>query len=105
NELAEIAMSQAQQARDLMDAALDFEAQGGSGQVLNLQPTDAAAIAFNDYADTYSAAVAAAAAGPSVEFTQNNYSPESLSSAEIYRQSNNLLTFAAEKVTPNPSAA
>jgi len=105
NELAQIAMDQASKARDLMEAALDFEAEGGSGQVLNLQPTDAAALAFNDYADTYSAAVAAAAAGPTVEFNQYNNSPESLSTAEIYRQSNNLLSFAAEKVTPKPPDA
>jgi tape measure domain-containing protein len=32
---------------------------------------------------------AAAAAKPSVEFTQNNYSPESLNDVEIYRKTNN----------------
>lgn len=100
NEIATLAMDQAQRARDLLQEAIDFEAQGPSGQVLNLQPTEAAALAFNDYAALYDASYAAAAAGPSVEFTQNNYSPEALSPTEIYRQSNNLLTYAADKLTP-----
>lgn len=99
NELAQLAMDQAQQARDLLNEAIDFEGQGGTGQVLNLKPTDAAALAFNGYADTYSAAYAAAASSPTVEFNQYNNSPESLNSDEIYRQSNNLLTYAAEKIT------
>ena len=99
NELAQLAMDQAQQARDLLNEAIDFEAQGGSGQVLNLQPTDAAALAFNGYADTYSSAYAAAAARPTVEFNQYNTSPESLNADQIYRQSNNLLSYAAEKVS------
>jgi len=99
NEIAALAMEQAARARDLLQEALDFEAEGGSGQSINLQPTEAAALAFNDYADTYSSAYAAAARTPTVEFNQYNTSPESLSATEIYRQTNNLVSFAADKVT------
>lgn len=101
NELAALAMEQAARARELMDAALEYQAEGGSGQVVNLQPTEAASLAFNEYADLYNAAYAAAAGGNQTVFNQYNTSPESLGTDEIYRQSNNLLTFAAEKVSPS----
>jgi hypothetical protein len=100
NAMAALALEQADRARALMDEVKDYEAQGGSGQVLNLEPTDAAALAFNQFADMYDSAFAAAAAAPTVEFTQINNSPESLSPSEIYRQTNNLLTYAADKVSP-----
>lgn len=101
NALANKALQEAEQARNFIDEAESLEQQAGgtmgtpSGTVVNLDPTQAAAIAFNDYADLYSAAVAAAAATPSVEFNQYNTSPESLNPIEVYRQTNNLLTMAA----------
>lgn len=99
NALAELALTQAETARDLLDQAIGFEGEsGGNGQVVNLDPTDAAAAAFNQYADLYDSAMAAAAAAPTVEFTQINQSPEALDPTTIYRQTNNLLTFAADKV-------
>ncbi len=110
NELAEEAMAQAEQARAYLDEAINYEnevAQGTGtstvdtgGRVVNLDPTEAASIAFNRYADTYSDAAAAAAGGQHVEFNQYNTSPESLSPIELYRQSNNLLSFAADKLQP-----
>jgi hypothetical protein len=60
--------------------------------------SDASAAAYNSYSDLYDSAYAAAAAGARVEFNQYNTSPESLSDAEIYRQTNNQLTFAADKL-------
>lgn len=101
NELAELALDQAERARDLIDQAEQFEEQsGGGGQVVDLQPTEAAAIAFNQYKDLYDSAMAAAAATPTVEFNQYNTSPESLSPSEIYRQTHNLVNYAADKLQP-----
>lgn len=104
NELAQQALEEADQARQLRDEADQYDQQsnGGTGptmgEVINLQQSDAAAAAYNNYADLYDAAYAAAAAGSTVQFNQYNTSPESLSDAEIYRQTNNQLTFAAEKL-------
>lgn len=100
NELAQLALEQAEQARALEDEAEQYAGQGGmgTGTVIDVTQSDAAASAYNNYADLYDSAFAAAAAGPSVEFNQYNTSPESLSDAEIYRQTNNQLTFASEKL-------
>jgi tape measure domain-containing protein len=121
NELAAEAMEQAEQARNYLEEAMRFDEEAkriaaekadaaaqGTGQantetgsrVVNLDPTEAASIAFNRYNDVYSDAAAAAAAGQTVEFNQYNTSPEALSPAELYRQSNNLLSFAASKLQP-----
>lgn len=107
NKLAQQAMAEAEQARQFLDQAEQFENQAGGGggpmgTVVNVSPTEAAAIAFNQYADLYSSATAAAAATPSVEFNQYNTSPEALSPSEVYRQTNNLLTIAADKLQPVP---
>jgi hypothetical protein len=102
NATAKLAMDQAQKARDLVAEAKDLEANAPTPtQLLDLKPTDAAAIAFNQYADLYDAATAAAAAERSVEFTQNNYSPEPLNPTTVYRQTNNLFTYAADKLEPS----
>jgi hypothetical protein len=74
---------------------------GVLGTVVNLDPTDAASKAMYDNSLLYDSAVAAAAAAPTVEFNQYNTSPESLSPAEVYRQTNNLFTFAAGKLIPS----
>jgi tape measure domain-containing protein len=104
NKLAEQALAEADQARQFLDDAAQYDAnasQGGSvgtGEVIDLGSADAAAAAYNNYSDMYDAAYAAAAAGATVQFNQYNSSPESLSDAEIYRQTNNQLTFAADKL-------
>ena len=99
NRLAQQALAEADQAREFLADAEQYAASGGgNGQVVNLQQSDAAALAFNDYKDTYDAAYAAAAGAPNITFEQNNYSPESLSDATIYRQTNNQLTFASDKL-------
>ena len=36
---------------------------------------------------------------PVVSFTQNNYSPKALSSIEVYRQTNNMISRIGKKVT------
>lgn len=98
-----------QQAKDEAEAAADKAAQGAgtsnvetSSRVVNLDPTEAASIAFNKYNDLYSDAAAAAAGGQTVEFNQYNTSPESLSPSELYRQTNNVVAFAAAKLQPTP---
>lgn len=117
NELAAEAMEQAEQARNYLAEALQLDAEviaaadaaangtGASGaatasRVVNLDPTEAAAIAFNKYNDSYLDASASAAGGQTVEFNMYNTSPEALNPSEIYRQSNNLLSFAAGKLQP-----
>lgn len=98
NKLAQQAMAEAEQARALLDEAASYSGTPIAGQVVDLQQSDAAALAYNDYADTYDAAYAAASGASTIEFNQYNTSPESLSDAEIYRQTNNQLTFANEKL-------
>lgn len=65
---------------------------------VDVTASDAAALAFQNYADLYSTSSAAAAAGQSVQFNQYNTSPEALSPTEVYRQTNNLLTHASDKL-------
>ncbi len=65
---------------------------------VDLTASDAAALAFANYTDLYSTSAAAAAAGSTVQFTQYNTSPEALSPTEVYRQTNNLLTMASDKL-------
>lgn len=104
NALAQQAMDEAQQARQYLDDAASYSqaaSQGGgvgTGQVVNLDPTEAAALALNRYSDLYDAATAAAARGKTVEFNQYNYSPEALSPSEVFRQTHNQLNFAADKL-------
>lgn len=101
NALAQQALDEADKAREAADAAeqyLNDTSGGGSGQVIEIYQSDQAAEAFNKYADLYDSAYAAAAAGSTIEFNQYNTSPESLSDAEIYRQTNNQLTFASDKL-------
>ncbi len=99
NALAQIALNEAEAARRARDEAAGYlENGGGSGELLTIDPAAAALAAFNEYADRF-ATVAAATTGAKVEFNQYNTSPESLSESEIYRQSNNLLTYAASSLT------
>ena len=105
NALAQQALAEAEQSRQFMDEANQFASNGSNGgtttpvtNVINLDQSDAAAAAFNRYSDLYDASYAAAAAGQTVEFNQYNTSPESLSDADIYRNTNNQLNFAADKL-------
>lgn len=102
NALAQIALAQAEAARQARaEAAGYLENGGGPGQVLQLDPTALALAAFNQYQDLYNSSNEAAASAPStVEFNQYNTSPESLNDAEVYRQTNNLLTYAAGSISP-----
>lgn len=111
NALANQAMDEADQARQYLTDATQLEASaaqgtgaqsgggGALGTVVNLDPTDAAAIAMNDYSNLYDYATAAAARDRTVQFNQYNTSPEALSPSEIYRQSNNLLNTAIDKLS------
>lgn len=116
NDLARQAQDEANLARQYLNdaASLEVSAQQGTGggvdggvlgTVVNLEPTDAAAVAMNDYARLYDAASAAAAATKTVEFNQYNTSPEPLSPTEVYRQTNNLLTNASDRLTEASQAA
>lgn len=121
NELAGIALDQADRARDYLKDAIGYEkavaeaakaALDAAAEVvpeviettpevnptIDLTASDQAAIAFANLADLYSSATAAAAAGSTVEFNQYNTSPEALSPTEVYRQTNNLLTHAYTKL-------
>jgi hypothetical protein len=111
NKLANQAMDEADQARQYLTDATQLEASaaqgtgaqsGGGvlGTVVNLDPTDAAAIAMNKYAELFDFASAAAnGGGPSIEFNQYNTSPEPLSPTEVYRQTNNGLTSAVDRLS------
>lgn len=106
NTLAQAARDQAQQAREYLkeienlnnNAGVGGAGGGIAGTVVNLDPTDAAAIAMNNYSNLYSSAVASAAATKTVQFNQYNTSPESLSASDIYRQTNNLFNYAASNI-------
>lgn len=108
NELAEQALDQAEQARQYVrDAeqlelaakqARDSQSVETGGQIVNLDPTEAASIAFNDYADQYNSGMAAGAGDNVVEFNQYNTSPEYLSEADIYRRTQNQLEFAGARL-------
>lgn len=104
NDLAALAMAEAERARQYLQEANDLGSAGAQGlgtalgTVVDLTPTDAAALGMSDYSDLYDSATAAAAAGQTNTFNQYNTSPEALSPTEIYRQSNNLFSFAVEKI-------
>lgn len=102
NKLAEFALDEAEQARKYLEEAEKFEETGAvaKGPAVNIEPTEAAAIAFNRFADSYDQAQAAAAASASIEFNQYNSSPENLNPTEVYRRTNNLLTRAADILVP-----
>lgn len=106
NELASIAMAEAEQARRYLEEAQNFSNQtnttgiGGGilGTVVNLDPGEDAAMRMRQYEDLYDTGVAAAAADRTYEFNQYNTSPEALSPTETYRLGNNMFAFAVEKI-------
>lgn len=115
NALAVQAMDEAEQARQYLTDAQSFAdnaAKGtttsttvGNGSVVNLSPTEAAAIGMINYDDLYSSGLAAAAGGNKVEFNQYNSSPEPLNPVEVYRRTNNQLSFAEDKLSEMSNAA
>lgn len=119
NELAGVSLDQAEQARQYVKDAIGYEqavaeaarqaAEAAAGETpvtaetpvtptVDLTASDQAALAFANMSDLYDSATAAAAAGSKLEFNQYNTSPESLTPTEIYRQTNNLLTHAQERL-------
>lgn len=102
NDLAGLAQAEADRARQYLEEAARLEggsgAGGSLGTVVNLDPTEAAALSMSGYSDLYNSATAAAAGARSVEFNQYNTSPESLSPSEIYRQTNNLFAHAVDQL-------
>lgn len=106
NEIAQRAMDEADRARDLLQQAADFrknaEDQDKASRVLDLTQTEAAARSVDLYSGLYDSAYAAAATAPTVVFEQNNYSPESLSTAEIYRRTQNQLAAAGSRLDATP---
>ncbi len=108
NELADEALARAEQARQYLSEAEQLELSAlqakdsqsidTGGTIVNLDPTEAASIAFNDYAEQYNSGLAAAAGTNVVEFNQYNTSPEYLSEADIYRRTNNQLEFAGARL-------
>lgn len=90
-----------QAAQDALNAAATPTPAAGVdvSTTVDISASQAAMTAFNANADTLSAAVAAASAPPPIQFQQYNTSPEALSPAEVYRQTNNLLNYASGKLT------
>lgn len=110
NELAEQAMQEAQTSRDYLKEAADIEKRmaeakdsqstSTGGEVVNLDPTEAAALALGDYADIYNASYAAAGRGGNVEFNQYNTSPEALNPTDTYRLTKTGIDWAGDKLQP-----
>lgn len=103
NALAQQAQDEAEQARQYLADAQSLAPSAGSGgvgtgTVINLDSTDAAAVSMRAHEAQYNAAYAAAAGDRTIEFNQYNTSPEALSPSELYRQSNNLFTYAVAKL-------
>lgn len=103
NALAEQAIAEAARARDMLEEAQQYEdgtsgPGGASGAVTNLDMTDAAAVAVNNYADLYDSAYAAASRGSTVEFNQTIVTPDASDPVEVYRRTDNLLTYAGDKL-------
>lgn len=108
NDLAAQALDEAEKARQFLKDAESYANQGNStpggggplGTVITGDPTEAAAIAFNQYSDMFDSATAAAAAGGNkIEFNQYNTSPEPLDPTTVYRNTNNQLTFAEQQLS------
>lgn len=100
---AQAAADQAAQERDQAQQVLNEGSSGGSGGTPSIQPSrsileDAASVVDRYTASLQEAMTLAAATQSPVQFVQNNYSPESLSASEIYRQSKNLLSTAEVKM-------
>lgn len=107
NNLAAVALAEAEQARKYLEEANNFSTQANTpnagaggvlGTVVNLEPTEDAAVRMRQYEDLYDVGVAAAAGGMHNEFNQYNSSPEALSPTELYRLGNNQFTFAVDKI-------
>lgn len=109
-ELAQTKADEAKQAADAAQQALDQANQlrgagsgtGGAGSAITPSKSilEDAASSVDRYTASLALAEELAGASQTVfQFEQNNYSPESLSAADIYRQSKNLLSNAEIKMT------
>lgn len=104
NELAKKAMAGAEAAREALAEAVRYESGSGAsvggilGTVVDMAPTDAAAIAMQGFEAQFATSSEAAALSKSIEFNQYNTSPEALSPTEVYRQTNNQFAFAVERL-------
>lgn len=113
NKLAQQAMDEAQAARDMLADAQDLEDNAETPGVdtppppgftnLNLEQVAAAAAAAAQRREQYDEAYNQAAGGiPGVTFNQYNTSPEALDAVTIYRQSNNLVSYASDQLVSAP---
>lgn len=112
NELAQLAQEEANQAREYLDESANLSKEtttstGGGvlGTVVNIAPSEDAAIAMRAFEELYDTSIGAAATDASIEFNQYNTSPEALSPSEIYRQSNNLFNNAIDRLAEAADAA
>lgn len=104
SEAAKAAADQAAQERDQAEQVLNEGTTGAdTGTGATIEPSrsvlEDAAKAVDRYTQSLLfASQSAAAAEGTIQFTQNNYSPEALSASEVYRQSKNLLSSAELKM-------
>lgn len=103
NDLAALALAEADRAREYFAEAERLSATtvtggGPLGTVVNLDTSEAAAIAMREHENLYSSAAAAAAGDRTIEFNQYNTSPEAISPTEVYRQTNNLFAHAVTQL-------
>lgn len=94
-EEAEAAANLAEQQKDQVEQLLSGGAGGGAGGGIGPSRSvlEDAASAVDRYTASLAQATALAAAEQApVQFVQNNYSPQALSTSQIYRQSKNLLS-------------
>lgn len=104
-EEAKAAAEAAKQEREQMAQLMGGDSSsGGNGTMPSSSVLEDAAKVIDRYTESLQQAESLAAAQQHVyQFNQNNYSPEALSSLEIYRQSKNLLSVAEIKMGVNPS--
>lgn len=104
SQAAKDAADQATQEREQAESVLGEGSTGGTGGTgATIEPSrsvlEDAAKAVDRYTQSLLfASQSAAAAEGTIQFTQNNYSPEALSASEVYRQSKNLLSSAELKM-------
>lgn len=104
SQAAKDAADQATQEREQAESVLNEGSTGGTGGTgATIEPSrsvlEDAAKAVDRYTESLLfASQAAAAAQGTIQFNQNNYSPEALSASEVYRQSKNLLSSAELKM-------
>lgn len=105
SDIANASRDAAQQALDDMKNLTDSGSSGVGGGTLTPSASilENAASTMDSFTKSMQEAMEAAGATPPlIQFNQTNNSPEALNPSEVYRQSNNLLSFAATRFTPVP---